>query len=786
MSYIISKDLSENYPVTEQNCDNEPIHMLGSIQSHGTLIGFSHNCELVYYSSNLEPYISTLSPQKNITLTQLFNKDITKLALEFLKSGIDYQLQSQQVFFKGKLNRLRFGKSNHQTFYVELEEIDVNESNHIQDHFSELESFLKLSEKIDNEKDLAVNAVNYLKKVTGFDKVMYYKFDDNGDGEIFAEEKNLGIESFLGLRYPATDIPKQARELYKTNLQRSIVDVDDLGVKLHGVDFDKPVDLSHSVYRTVSPLHIQYLKNMGVKATFAISIIHEGELWGMLICHNYKSKKTVNFNIKVLSSFFGGTISTCLKTIELNQNKKQWAKQKELYYHIKEDLGIESVTKLIFKNWSATKELLKLSGYNVYNPENNVIDGYEETIGRGQILSLIKKLKSKGIKSNGLKYLISSDKNTLEAPENSKVAGVITVEIPTTSEQSLYLFLNRCEEKTIYHWAGNPNDAKEGPLTPRTSFEIWQETVQGKCLPWTQSDTKVAVKFSRSIQENILTRHKLESEDINGETSKDQEYRKLKYDFYLLAEENKKKQEQLDLLKVKVNEAMRYNDLRQLVLSNLSHEIRTPISAIMGLSSIIQDSEGLDEENKSLTNLINVSCKRVIDTFSRLLEFDAEALRSDRMIKVRLDNLLHDCLDNVQALAVKQSKTVHWNLHNKNSEIVTDVVFLTQIITNLVNNGLKYSGENTYVEVNVKVIEEADRQLLKITVEDNGIGIEKEEQGKIFEPFYMSNEVTSGTDVSSGLGLYIVKSYVEYLGGSINIDSSLGKGTVFNVLLPVS
>ena len=154
---------------------------------------------------------------------------------------------------------------------------------------------LKRLEKRDNILDVCREAAVHVFALTRFDRVMVYKFDEQGSGEVIAESKRTPIESYLGLHYPASDIPAQARKLYLKNIIRIIADVDAETVPIVPTldPFGRPLDMSLCVTRSVSPIHIEYLKNMGVKASMSISIIRDGKLWGLFACHHYEKIRVI-------------------------------------------------------------------------------------------------------------------------------------------------------------------------------------------------------------------------------------------------------------------------------------------------------------------------------------------------------------------------------------------------------------------------------------------------------------------------------------------------------------
>jgi light-regulated signal transduction histidine kinase (bacteriophytochrome) len=399
LEYKITKDLSQKFQADLQNCDEEPIHKLGKIQSKGLLFGFNFKLDLLYFSANLEPTLKPLlQGSAKVSLTSLFGEPLKERFIEFIEGRTLSQIYPKLIDWKGIPHKLRFCKSGLEEVIIELETFIDEEEKGLQDDLSALDNFLKLLSDFKNEKDMASNAVSLFKNLSGFDRVMYYKFDEKGDGEVLAEEKAFGLESFLGLRYPASDIPRQARELYVKNIIRSIPDVDDEGISVLGINYTEPVDLSYAVFRSTSPIHNQYLKNMGVIASFGTSIVINGKLWGMIICHHYEGPKKLSFNKRLLSLFFTNGISLWLQTYFVKEQDRLWQLQKNLFHTLRVNLKVDSLFDLVLSNWKVLSKELKLQGFAVYDKKG--LRNYGSVLDKADCLKtalqLVKASKEEG------------------------------------------------------------------------------------------------------------------------------------------------------------------------------------------------------------------------------------------------------------------------------------------------------------------------------------------------------------------------------------------------------
>ncbi|MEO0936369.1 MAG: GAF domain-containing protein, partial [Cyanobacteria bacterium J06641_2] len=165
--------------------------------------------------------------------------------------------------------------------------------------------------------------VTEIRKITGFDRVMIYRFDEDGAGMVIAEDPREDLDKYLGLRYPATDIPKQAKRLYELNLLRLIQNINYQPAELVpqlNPQTNEPLDMSLSVLRSVSPLHIEYLQNMGVTASMSVSLLKDKKLWGLIACHHYDSEKPVSYEIRTVCEFLGQIMSFELAAKEENED----------------------------------------------------------------------------------------------------------------------------------------------------------------------------------------------------------------------------------------------------------------------------------------------------------------------------------------------------------------------------------------------------------------------------------------------------------------------------------
>ena len=287
------------------NCDKEPIHIPGAVQSHGFLIAINRQSGLISYLSQNVQSITGIDAKNFLQKDPAILADevhleslearffLMTLGEKLRKGGTFDYLNPILIQIKAITYNLIYHLSGDELI-VEIEPEGVNQLQLL----DVIGDIISQTSRVSNLDTLLNTAASEIKQIIKYDRVMIYKFAPEGHGQVVAEEKNEDLNSFLGLWYPASDIPKQARELYKLNPTRLIVDVDTVTAPIITSASNKqPLDLTYSQLRAVSPMHIEYLKNMGVKSSFSISLISKGELWGLIACHNY-SPKFINYQAR--------------------------------------------------------------------------------------------------------------------------------------------------------------------------------------------------------------------------------------------------------------------------------------------------------------------------------------------------------------------------------------------------------------------------------------------------------------------------------------------------------
>ncbi|WP_342550020.1 diguanylate cyclase [Paenibacillus sp. FSL P2-0089] len=495
--------LDPKEPVDLNNCEKEPIHIPGLIQPHGVLLAVTQDTapRIVQASLNTGKLLGTAAESLLGTpMADLVGPEQLKMMLErSVNAKETADLQYIVITIKVADQPEDFFCIIHESeglMIVELEPASIDQSDSSND-FDWIRTFFGRLKHTANRLEASQAAAEQVKEMLGYDRVMIYEFDEQWNGKVIAEAKEEGLEPFLGHHYPASDIPKQARELYLRNWLRTIVDVNYLPVPITPVLqplTGKPLNLSLSILRSVSPLHIEYLQNMGVGATTTISLINNNKLWGLITCHHY-SPKYVPHRIRNLCNFLGAFFSS-----ELYQRQQLDNYQTELEMRTKAmrivDIftGNVSSSRVIEQLGDEEQTLLGMmeaSGAAVCYQDKLMLFGV--TPSQEQVRELAGWLAGKSKDYTYCTSRLSLEYESAKAYKN-KASGVIYLAL-TPGHQN-YMIWFRPEVVEIVDWAGDPakaviqeNDGQR--LSPRKSFEKWRQVVQSTSLPWREQHLNI-------------------------------------------------------------------------------------------------------------------------------------------------------------------------------------------------------------------------------------------------------------------------------------------------------
>jgi light-regulated signal transduction histidine kinase (bacteriophytochrome) len=338
---------------------------------------------------------------------------------------------------------------------------------------------LQLSRSVDTQELLdAIVAIT--KQLTGFHRSMVYQFDEDYNGTVVAElvDPQVCTDVYRGLHFPASDIPKQARELYKLNRVRVLFDRDSEPSRLicrNIEDLKTPLDLTHSYLRAMSPVHLKYLGNMGVKSTMSTALNYQNQLWGLICCHSYgPSGLRVPFPVRELCYWVGLCASNCLDKLLNAQKLRDRNSLISMHVGVSPQLCISASSGDLLRLFQADFGFL-------------VVKGEARTIGKlssyREAVTLLRYVYFRSFSTTYATKNVSQDfADLVYKPGFENIAGLFV--IPLSRDAGDFIVFFKKNQITEVHWAGNPNMAKIEPLEPRDSFQTWIETVKDTCRPW--------------------------------------------------------------------------------------------------------------------------------------------------------------------------------------------------------------------------------------------------------------------------------------------------------------
>ena len=489
------------------NCDREPIHLLGAIQPIGFLLVLTADWNVSSASVNVGEFLG-------IDGSELIGRP----AAEFLQAEAIHTLRNRLALLRGKdaverVFRLALQKDGapfdvaiHMIGSRVILEAEPSTERDYGDATGTVRGMVARLEQAPTLNDFFNEGARQVRALTGFDRVMIYRFAGDGSGEVVAESAKAGIGSFLGLHYPATDIPRQARALYLRNLLRVITDIEAKPVPIRPAtdEHGKPFDLSLSVLRSVSPIHIEYLRNMGVRASMSISIVVEGQLWGLIACHHY-SPRCPSFERRSVAELFAQMFAMRLETRERKEIVEYERKARDISDQLLGAVANDE-TLLNDPNWlsSILTSAIPADGVGVWINGSYAFSG--QTPDTGGFARIIQALNATAA---GRVFATDKISGFIDDADRfgTNAAGMLA--IPISRSPRDYVVLFRAEMVHSVRWGGDPHKpvsyGPNGPrLTPRKSFEEWKETVVGKSRPFTPSEMRVAETLRATLIEVVL------------------------------------------------------------------------------------------------------------------------------------------------------------------------------------------------------------------------------------------------------------------------------------------
>lgn len=485
------------------NCEREEIHLAGSIQPHGALLVVSEpDHRVIQASANAAAFLN-LKQVIGMALADLDGDLLFRIlphldpTSQGMPIAVRCRIGSPSAEFDGLLHRPPAGG-----LIIELERAGpaVELSRQIASALEKIRSASSLRALCDETATLFQDR-------TGYDRVMVYRFDDEGHGEVFSERRKPDLEAYLGNRYPASDIPQMARRLYERTRVRVLVDVGYEPVPLQprlSPLTGRDLDMSLCFLRSMSPIHLQYLKNMGVGATLVVSLVVGGKLWGLVACHHYEPR-FIHFELRAVCELLAEAIATRIAALESFAQS-----QSELFVQRLEQRMIEAISRegdwrgAIFESSQSILAPLGAGGSALIYEGQVITTG--EVPGTQQIRDL-----GAWLDRRPRTPVFATASLGIDCPEFSGIikeaSGIVVTTISDNPGEFLIWF--RPERIRTVTWGGDPLSPvvigdNPADLSPRRSFAQWHQVVEGTSEPWTPADLSAARQIGQSVADIVL------------------------------------------------------------------------------------------------------------------------------------------------------------------------------------------------------------------------------------------------------------------------------------------
>ncbi|MCY1016864.1 ATP-binding protein [Pyxidicoccus sp. MSG2] len=741
-------------------CDREPIHLLGGVQPHGVLLAFRESdLTVAVVSANVEALFG-LSPAalRGQSVTRVLDAD----SLRRVRAGT----ASGPVRVKAgdrPCSALLHDSDGLTVLELEPLTADARADEDALDAVHRLVSPLGLAR---GTSSLLQSTADAVRALIGFDRVMVYRFHADWHGEVVAESRGEGVDSFMGMHFPATDIPVQARALYTRNPLRLIADAAARPVALVPPtlpDTQRPLDLSGAALRSVSEVHLEYLRNMGVGASFSVSLLKDGALWGLIACHHLSPRHVSAARrqaCEVLARLLALQLGAEERGAEAVSRARRAGLQGQLVTRLGEGpslpVALEANGALLLELTGASGAALLLgdvleSGAHADRDAGEAPLLFGKTPGEAEVRALAAWLaKDFGMGATFHTERLGTRYTPLAASADV-AAGLLAVRLDPEAPRFALWF--RPEVARTVTWAGNPRkpaepEAGHARLHPRASFDAWREEVRGASTPWTAADVEAAESF-RGALAGVVLRHAAELSRLSRALA-------------------------------------RSNEELESFSGTVGHDLKEPLRGIQQYTAFfLEDHEAtLDAEGREHLHAVGWLARRAQAMLEDLFEFSRLGRLELAWGETDMQELVDEVLITLSARLREGRAEVR--LPRRLPRVSCDAVRIHQVWANLISNAAKYqAAEPHWVELGYFGPGEsrpgpADRPGAPYVfyVKDPGIGIAPQFHETIFEMFRRLHPAQAYGG-GSGAGLAIARRLVRLHGGELWVDSAPGQGSTF-------
>jgi chemotaxis family two-component system sensor kinase Cph1 len=730
--------MTEPAPLLDlSSCEQEPIRTPGSVQPHGFVLSLSPQLKVIQASDNISQHLG-----KHVAgiLGQPLAAVIGEDAAKVLAAELSAETIGPRPIFAATitaLNGKHFDVLAHSFDGLLMFEFEAvtHPATEFRQLYPLVGGFLHSLNDADSVEQMCAAAAVRIHQATGFGRVLVYCFDTEGHGHVLAESNDGSLPSCLGQRFPASDIPRQARELYVLNRIRLIPDADYEAARLEPAlnpQTGKPNDLSYAALRSVSPIHLQYMRNMGTLASMSVSLVIKGKLWGLISCHNAQPRH-ITFDRR-------NACEHLAQILALRVESRADAEEMKFRLEVRRIMvsmlaGLTQGSNFIDNISSMFPQLLQFAragGAAI------VIDDHVSLYGDTPAADFVRALAA-WLEHKRQEEIFHTERLSAGYPPAAawmhNASGLMAM--PVSRIHKHYLLWFRPGLVQTIDWAGNPPQQ----LSPRTSFASWRETIHGASLPWHAGEIEMAREFRTALLGIALERAEQMAE---------------------LAEELGRANKEL--------EAFSYS---------VSHDLRAPLRHIVGFSDLLLESDvnGTPEKRQRFLKNIKESARLAGKLVDDLLSFSQMGRASLRPQLVNMRGLVQGCIEKL-ALDIGQ-RNVQWEV-GELPTVHADPVFLHLAAYNLLSNAVKFTAPRDPAVIRISAEHRAGEHVFRVA--DNGVGFNMDYVHKLFGVFQRLHRMEDfhGT----GIGLANVRRIIERHGGRAWAESFPEQGAVFYFTIP--
>ena len=739
----------KRHGVSLTNCDSEPVQMPGCSQPHGVVLVLRvSDLTILQVSENAAEHLG-LGPE------ELLGKSIATVLADEGERRVRECLEKEPVERNPLYVFTLPAREGAAALDLSLHTIDglavleceptARTEAAAPDYYALVKKSVARMHAAQTLPDFCRIVTQEVRALTGLDRVMAYRFHADFHGEVFAESKRDDLAPWLGLHYPAEDIPRPAREIFKKIWVRPVPDtraqVQEL-MPLLNPDTKKPLNMTHCALRGASTMYTEYLQNMGVAASLVMSLLVDGELWGMIVCHQYTPTQ-FPYQVRAACEFVAQVASLQLRAVEQRESLAYRLRLEETHNRLVGQAAQEAGLAPMTVGKPDLLDAMDATGAAIFHSDRWWPVG--DTPSDVQLDDLKMWLDVRPEFQSPARPVFATDSLVREYPGGAAFSALASgvLAVPLARKKGGVILWFRPETIQTVNWGGDPHakpmaTGPHGPrLTPRKSFELFSESVKERALPWKSVEIEAALRLRVLIMELVVSRSD-ELAELNVDLTRSNE--------------------ELD--------AFAYV---------ASHDLKEPLRGISKYAhQLLESAASADGETRQRLEGLTRLTVRMDTLLDSLLHFSRVGRATLQFYPVDLNEVVQEALEMVAARHHEVPTAIH--LLQSLPTVECDRMRVREIFVNLLANALKYHDKpQREIEIGWRADEARGPVFF---VRDNGIGIEPRHFDIVFSMFKRlhSRDAFGG---GSGAGLTIVQKLVEQHRGSVWLESTPGAGSTF-------